>query len=75
MKKGTSEKKKCEFLPTRDDIVQTRDFRDHALAGIRDIEDLANLGKKMGICPYYSARSAIKPSEVCKLLSLGICTN
>ena len=40
------------------------EFRDHALAGIRDIEDLAKLGKKMGVCPYYASRAAIKPSEV-----------
>ena len=41
------------------------DFRDHALATIRDIEGLAKLGKSLGTCPYYATRSAIKPSEVC----------
>ena len=41
------------------------DFRDHALATIRDIEGLAKLGKSLGMCPYYATRSAIKPSEVC----------
>lgn len=62
---GTTETKKCKFLPARNDQVIVRDFRDYALADIRDIEDLANLGKKLGTCPYYAARSAIKPSEVC----------
>ena len=41
------------------------DFRDHALAKIRDIEDLGVLGKKMGICPYYASRPTIQYSEVC----------
>jgi len=61
---GTSEEKRCEFLPKKDDQVIVRDFRDHTLATIRDIEDLSKLGKKMGTCPYYASRSAIKPSEV-----------
>ena len=63
-KSGTPDEKRCEFLPNQDDKVQVRDFRDHALATIRDIEDLAKLGTKMGICPYYAARAAIRPSEV-----------
>lgn len=33
-------------------------------AEIRDIEDLAELGKKMAVCPYYASRQAIKPTEV-----------
>lgn len=59
-------------MPAKDDKVLARDFRDHALAGIRDIEDLASLGKKMGVCPYYSSRAAIKPSEVSGFASLSI---
>ena len=43
------------------------DFRDHALATIRDIEDMGALGKQIGICPYYASRSAIKPSEIVTL--------
>ncbi|RPA98864.1 DNA repair helicase [Choiromyces venosus 120613-1] len=60
---GTSEASRCEFLPGKDDQVVVRDFRDHTLAKIRDIEDLASLGKKMGVCPYYASRPTIKPSE------------
>lgn len=33
-------------------------------AEIRDIEDLAELGKKMGVCPYYASRQSMKPTEV-----------
>lgn len=55
---------KCPYLPTKENEALVNDFRDHALAKIRDIEDLGDLGKKMGVCPYYASRPAIKPSEV-----------
>ncbi|KAG0635677.1 putative ATP-dependent RNA helicase chl1 [Tuber brumale] len=64
---GASEALRCEFLPGRGDQVAVRDFRDHTLAKIRDIEDLASLGRKMGICPYYASRPTIKPSEIVTL--------
>ena len=67
--KGVSEASRCEFLPGKDDQVVVRDFRDHTLAKIRDIEDLASLGRKMGVCPYYASRPTIKPSEVSLLSS------
>ncbi|KAF8459481.1 ATP-dependent RNA helicase chl1 [Terfezia claveryi] len=65
--KGTSQEHKCQFLPAKDDKVPVRDFRDHALARVRDIEELGELGRKMGICPYYASRPAIKPSEIVTL--------
>lgn len=43
------------------------EFRDHALASLRDIEDMGSLGKKIGICPYYASRAAIKPAEIVTL--------
>jgi len=55
---------KCEYLPNKDNTALVNEFRDHALAQIRDIEDLGNVGRKIGICPYYASRSAVKPSEV-----------
>jgi chromosome transmission fidelity protein 1 len=61
---GTPQEQKCSFLPTKDNEALVDDFKDHALAQIRDIEDLGALGKKIGICPYYATRAAIKPSEV-----------
>jgi chromosome transmission fidelity protein 1 len=62
--KGTSSDSKCSFMPTKESEVLVTDFRDHALAKIRDIEDLGSLGKKLGICPYYASRPAIKHCEV-----------
>jgi chromosome transmission fidelity protein 1 len=61
---GTPEGQKCSFLPTKNNVELVYDFRDHALAKIRDIEDLGALGKRIGICPYYATRAAIRPSEV-----------
>ena len=55
---------KCPFIPNKENETLVNDFRDHTLAKIRDIEDLGKLGKKIGICPYYASRAAIKPSEV-----------
>ena len=60
----TSQDHKCPFIPNNGNETLVNEFRDHTLAKIRDIEDLGNLGKKIGICPYYASRAAIKPSEV-----------
>ena len=59
-----SEARRCNYLPTKDNEPLVHQFRDHALARIRDIEDLGSLGKKIGICPYYASRAVIEPSEV-----------
>ncbi|KAK4999112.1 ATP-dependent DNA helicase chl1 [Elasticomyces elasticus] len=64
---GTSADHKCRYLPSKETESLVHSFRDHALAKIRDIEDLGILGKRFGICPYYASRSAIKPSEVVTL--------
>ncbi|KAK4614734.1 ATP-dependent DNA helicase chl1 [Fulvia fulva] len=58
---------KCPYLPTKDNEAQVLEFRDHALAKIRDIEDLAQLGAKRAICPYYASRPAIGPAEIVTL--------
>ena len=55
---------KCPFLPTKEDQSAVNDFRDTTLASIHDIEDLASIGKQLGVCPYYASRAAIKSSEV-----------
>ena len=60
----TSKECRCSFLPTLETEALTNDFRDHALARVRDIEDLVAIGKKLEICPYYASRPAIKRSEV-----------
>jgi chromosome transmission fidelity protein 1 len=61
---GTAAESKCTFLPTKETEALANDFRDHALASIRDIEDLGAVGRQLGICPYYASRPAVKPCEV-----------
>lgn len=49
----------CEYMVNTRDIksrVRYREFRNAALAKIRDIEDLAQLGKTKRVCPYYATR-------------------
>ena len=58
---------RCPHLPNKENEELVLDFRDHALAKIRDIEDLANVGAKLLICPYYASRPAIGPSEIVTL--------
>ena len=60
----TPKDQKCPFVPNKENETLVNEFRDHALAKVCDIEDLGSLGKKLGICPYYASRVAIKPSEV-----------
>jgi chromosome transmission fidelity protein 1 len=55
---------KCPHMPNKETEILVTDFRDHALAKIRDIEDLGALGKKLGVCPYYASRPAIRNCEV-----------
>lgn len=64
LQQSTSSTGKCPVMPTRDDETLLNNFRDHALAKIRDIEDLGVLGKKLGVCPYYASRPATKFCEV-----------
>jgi len=61
---GPQAERKCPYLPNKENEPLVNDFRDRVLASIRDIEDLPDLGKRLGICPYYASRPAIKPSEV-----------
>lgn len=63
----TPAEKKCQYLPTKDDESLVLDFKDHALASIRDIEDLADVGRKLAICPYYASRPAVTPAEMVTL--------
>ncbi|KAF2457677.1 helicase C-terminal domain-containing protein [Lineolata rhizophorae] len=63
----TSNNHKCAYLPTKETEAVVNDFRDHAIATIQDIEEIASLGKRMEICPYYASRPAVKPSEVVTL--------
>jgi chromosome transmission fidelity protein 1 len=64
LQQASSAEGRCPHMPSKDTESLVSDFRDHALAKIRDIEDLSVLGKKMGICPYYASRPAIQHCEV-----------
>lgn len=63
-------KHKCEFYlnqkdpQKQDDVI---DLRDTLFSKVSDIEELNNLGKDFGVCPYYSVRKAIPNSEVVTL--------
>lgn len=49
----------CEFMLNKNNLkdrVRAREFRNTALARIRDIEDLVELGHEKKVCPYYSSR-------------------
>ncbi|KAK3069157.1 ATP-dependent DNA helicase chl1 [Teratosphaeriaceae sp. CCFEE 6253] len=63
----TASESKCPFIPAKESAGQVLEFRDHALARVRDIEDLAEVGSRLGICPYYASRSAIGPAEMVTL--------
>ncbi|KXL47785.1 hypothetical protein M433DRAFT_140653 [Acidomyces richmondensis BFW] len=60
-------KHKCPHLPNKQNQDLVIDFRDHALAKVRDIEDLNALGIRLDICPYYASRSAIDHAEMVTL--------
>ncbi|TVY33206.1 ATP-dependent DNA helicase, partial [Lachnellula occidentalis] len=64
---STAKEHKCVFLPNKENQPLVNTFRDHALATLRDIEDLGALGKEIGVCPYYALRVAIKPAEIVTL--------
>ena len=68
-KPGTPRESKCSFLPSQEghDRALVEQFHDNALAQVRDIEDLANLGREVGVCPYYASRPAIRHSEILTL--------
>ncbi|TVY64194.1 ATP-dependent DNA helicase CHL1, partial [Lachnellula suecica] len=64
---STAKEHKCVFLPNKENQPLVNSFRDHALATLRDIEDMGALGNEIGICPYYASRAAIKPAEIVTL--------
>jgi chromosome transmission fidelity protein 1 len=64
LQQGKSADGKCPHMPNKENEILVTDFRDHALAKIRDIEELGALGKKLGVCPYYASRPAIQHCEV-----------
>jgi len=58
---------KCKFMPSKEDQGLSLDFKHHALSKVHDIEEIALLGKNLGICPYYATRPAVRPAELVTL--------
>ncbi|KAJ3289712.1 DEAD H (Asp-Glu-Ala-Asp His) box helicase 11 [Rhizoclosmatium sp. JEL0117] len=56
---------KCPYLPKEKRPL--RDFSDTINATVRDIEELAELGKAKGVCPYYGTRAALPSSQIVTL--------
>ncbi|CBX94319.1 hypothetical protein IAQ61_006322 [Plenodomus lingam] len=67
LQQKTSADCRCQFMPTKESETLLTEFRDYALARIRDIEDLGSLGKQLGICPYYASRPVTKYCEMVTL--------
>jgi chromosome transmission fidelity protein 1 len=60
--KKTIKQKKCPYLTTDSKAAQTT--IDTILAAPLDIEDLAKLGKRKNVCPYYASRKALPDADV-----------
>jgi chromosome transmission fidelity protein 1 len=58
---------KCAYIPKEDLLSQTHEFRDRTLGTVPDIEDLHQLGKALGVCPYYASRTALPGAEIITL--------
>lgn len=55
--------KGCQFKIPASNV----EFRDHVFTDIHDIEDLASLGERLGVCPYYASRDSIRSAEIITL--------
>ncbi|KAG2210921.1 hypothetical protein INT47_000078 [Mucor saturninus] len=64
LQKSGSKKGPCKFLPPADNVTKWNHFRDHALAKVRDIEDLVTVGEKLSTCPYYGSRNTAKSARL-----------
>ncbi|KAI9478738.1 MAG: ATP-dependent RNA helicase-like protein chl1 [Benjaminiella poitrasii] len=64
LQKSGSKNGPCKYLPVWDNKAKWNQFRDHALARVRDIEDLVNVGEKLSTCPYYGSRNTIKTARL-----------
>ncbi|KAH3677241.1 hypothetical protein WICMUC_001822 [Wickerhamomyces mucosus] len=69
LQKGESENR-CKYYPSqRQESMQSLavEFRDKVFTHVHDIEELPELGKDLGVCPYYSIRKGIPNSEIITL--------
>lgn len=58
---------RCPFMLNAENLAETHQFRDRALATVPDIEDLYVLGKSLQVCPYYASRTAVANAEIVTL--------
>lgn len=63
MKQGKA--KSCPFLQKEE--KGKLDFQAHLMADIKDIEDTAELGKRIGSCSYYGTRGSLESAEIITL--------
>ncbi|KAJ1909776.1 ATP-dependent DNA helicase chl1 [Tieghemiomyces parasiticus] len=61
-RKGLAANRRCPHYPA--EPRQLLEFQDHALASVHDIEELVNVGRELGICPYYGTRASLPEVEV-----------
>ncbi|KAK0249516.1 hypothetical protein B0A54_15903 [Friedmanniomyces endolithicus] len=58
---------RCPFMPRKNNEQLVLEFRDHTLAKVRDIEEMAQVGTRLGVCPYYASRTVIESAEMVTL--------
>lgn len=60
----------CPFYKSASSNVNSgllRSFQDQTFVDIHDIEDIADIGSSLNVCPYYASRSAILAAEIITL--------
>jgi chromosome transmission fidelity protein 1 len=60
----------CEFLKSEKNPAHRpalNRFKESVVSDIRDIEDLADLGRQQSICPYYALRATVPQAEIITL--------
>ncbi|CAG8638754.1 5586_t:CDS:10 [Funneliformis mosseae] len=65
-KAGTKPEKRCPYNSARNQSHML-DYRDHVLASVRDIEELVDIGRELGACPYYGTRKSIRRCQIVTL--------
>lgn len=63
-------KKGCSFYKSPSNDTNSRlykSFQDETFVTIHDIEDLAQIGETLQICPFYASRSALSNAEIVTL--------
>ncbi|KDE06580.1 hypothetical protein MVLG_03076 [Microbotryum lychnidis-dioicae p1A1 Lamole] len=67
LQKGSTEEKRCPYLPPMSEPTKLNEFRDRALTLVGDIEDIEDLGRRTKTCPYYGSRKAVRSAQLVTL--------